>query len=269
MKRVIIILNLVFLIFTSACKIDEEQLNEIIETFDKDNKIFVNVISNNQMYVPYEKDGHPIKWEYDEEFLILENNIFKVKKDGLTLLSATYQGKTHLYSVTIKNDNITNTVQYNLNFYYSFITDSKKIGKKMEPTKIVFHNTANTAPAVNEIKWLSSKDNTSTTSFHYAVDDSGVYQAIPTTNASYHAGDLSTNNKSIGIEVAKSMIDDIEIKNEGIENASLLIALLMNFYNINLSDVITHQDASGKHCPHDIYDRFGIEQFYEKIKNLI
>ena len=89
MKRVIIILNLVFLIFTTACKFDEEQFTEIIETFDKDNKIFVNVISNDQMYVPYEKDGQPIKWEYDDKYLTLEDNIFKVKKDGLTFVSAT------------------------------------------------------------------------------------------------------------------------------------------------------------------------------------
>lgn len=269
MKKVIIILNLVFLIFTTACNIDEEQFDQIIETFDKDNKIFLNVISEKEIYVPDSKDGQPIKWEYDSKYLILENNVFKIKKDGLTFVNANYLGKTHLYSIKIKNDIITNTVQYNLNFYYSFITDSKKIGKKIEPTKIVFHNTANIAPAKNEIKWLASKDNTSSTSFHFAVDDSGVHQAIPTNKAAYHAGDFYINHNSIGIEIAKSMIDNIKIKDQGIDNATLLIALLMNYYNIDIGDVITHHDASGKYCPHDIFDRYGLNNFYEKIKNLI
>lgn len=277
MKKMIIIMNLVFLIFLIACEGENEiikdiinsEMEEIIDSFDTENKIFINVVDSDEMFVPLEKDGYEIKWDYDKDYLTLTNNRFKVKKDGITILSATYKGKVHLYSITIKNDNITNTVQYDLNFYYSFITDSKKIGKKITPTKIVFHNTANTAPAVNEIKWLNSKDNTSSTSFHYAVDDSGVYQAIPTNKASYHAGNLNINNTSIGIEIAKSYSLDIEEKNEGVKNATILIALLMNYYNIDLSNVISHYDASGKHCPHDIFDRYGLTNFYEEIIKLI
>ena len=101
------------------------------------------------------------------------------------------------------------------------------------------------------------------------MDDKGVYQAIPTTNASYHAGNLEINNRSIGIEIAKSMKGNIEEKNQGINNSILLIILLMNYYDIPIEDVITHQDASGKYCPHDIFDRYGIELFYEELKKLI
>ena len=36
----------------------------------------------------------------------------------------------------------------------------------------------------------------------------------------------------------------------------------MNYYDININNVITHRDASGKYCPHDIFDRYGIELFY-------
>lgn len=278
MKKIIIIINLVFLLLLTACSnnkeiikdiIDNEKFEDIIETFDKENKIFINVVNSDEMYVPLEKDNYEIKWEYDKEFLTLTDNKFKVKKDGTTILSATYRGKVHLYSITVKNDNIAKTVQYDLNFYYSFITDNKKIGKKIIPSKIVFHNTANTAPAINEIKWLNSRDNTSTTSFHYAVDDTGVYQAIPTSNASHHAGNYKINNSSIGIEIAKSYSTNEKEKNEGIENATILIALLMNYYNIKIDDVITHYDASQKHCPHDIFDRYGLTTFYEKITELI
>ena len=277
MKKIIILINLVFLIILTACQIDQEtikdiinqeQIDEIISIMAKDNKIFINVVDKNKMYVPLEKDGEKIIWEYDKNYLKLTNNQFEIKKDGLTIISATYKDKTHLYSVTIKNDSITNTVQYNLNFYYSFISDSKKIGKKITPDTIVFHNTANTAPAINEIKWLNSKENTSSTSFHYAVDDVGVYQAIPTTNASHHAGNLDINNRSIGIEIAKSMKDNVDEKNSGINNGILLISLLMNYYDISINDVITHQDVSGKYCPHDIFDRYSIKQFYEDLAKL-
>jgi N-acetylmuramoyl-L-alanine amidase CwlA len=100
------------------------------------------------------------------------------------------------------------------------------------------------------------------------LDDKGVYQAIPTTNVSHHAGNFEINNRSIGIEIAKSMKNNIEEKNHGINNSLLLIVLLMNYYDISIENVITHYDASGKHCPHDIFDRYGLDLFYEELKNL-
>lgn len=274
MKKVYIILLLIFLLFLTSCNdyeitIDKDVINDVITSINNNDKIFINVYDKDKMYVPLSHKGKEIIWNYDEKYLSLTNNSFKVVRDGLTIITATYLDKTHIYSVTIKNNIITNTVQYNLNFYYSFINDAKKIGKNITPKKIVFHNTANTAPAVNEIKWLSSKDNTSSTSFHYAVDDTGVYQAIPTTKASYHAGNYKINNESVGIEIAKSKINDAKEKDEGIKNATILIALLMNYYNIKIDDVISHYDASGKHCPHDIFDRYGLEIFYEEIEKLI
>ena len=277
MKKILILFNLVFLLILTSCQVDEEiikdiinqeQIEEIIQTMDTKNKFFINVISKDKMYVPLEKDGDPIIWEYDSKYLTLNDNLFAIKKDGSTIISATYKSKTHLYSVNIKNDSITNTIQYNLNFYYSFISDSKKIGKKITPDTIVFHNTANTAPAFNEVKWLNSLDNKSSTSFHYAVDDNGVYQAIPTTNASHHAGNVAINNRSIGIEIAKSMTDNNIEKNSSINNSLLLIVLLMNYYDITIDNVITHKDASGKYCPHDIFDRYGLSLFYEELMKL-
>lgn len=273
MKKLIIIFNLVFLFFMTSCTFEEiitdEVIEEIISTTDKENKILLNVIGKDIIQIPLLHKGNTINWEYDKNYLSLEDNMFKIKKNGVTILKAIYNNKPHIYSVTIKENTIVNTVQYNINFNYSFITDSKKIGKTITPQKIVFHNTANIASAENEIKWLNSKDNTSTTSFHYAVDDIGIYQAIPTTKAGYHSGNLSINNQSIGIEIAKSLIEDETKKDRGIQNASILIALLMNFYDVNINNVISHNDASGKHCPHDIFDRYGLERFYEDIISLI
>ena len=46
----------------------------------------------------------------------------------------------------------------------------------MNPTRIVIHNTANDAPAENEIKYMQS--NSAQTSFHYAVDEKEAVQGI-------------------------------------------------------------------------------------------
>ena len=61
---------------------------------------------------------------------------------------------------------------------------------------------------------------------------------------------------------------NIDEKNSGINNGILLISLLMNYYDISINDVITHQDVSGKYCPHDIFDRYSIKQFYEDLAKL-
>ena len=43
----------------------------------------------------------------------------------------------------------------------------------------------------------------------------------------------------------------------------------MNYYEIKIDDVITHKDASGKNCPHDIFERYGLQRFYDEISDLI
>ena len=42
----------------------------------------------------------------------------------------------------------------------------------------------------------------------------------------------------------------------------------MNYYDITIDNVITHKDASGKYCPHDIFDRYGLSLFYEELMKL-
>ena len=87
--------------------------------------------------------------------------------------------------------------------------------------------------------------------------------------AAYHAGVYSINTKSIGIEIARSTSTDTKIKDKAIDNALTLIHLLKQEYYITKSNVITHKDASGKHCPHDIYDRYGIHNLYSEIKEKV
>ena len=277
MKRVFLIFQLFIFVITSSCKdvdniiidneiTDDVTLNEEIELIDLNNKIFLNVLNSDKMIIPLKIYNLDIIWEYDKDYLKLTENQVSPIKDGKTKIIANINEESVQFFVEIKDLKYTKTVQYGLNFHYMFITDSKKMGSKLDSKQIVLHNTANTAPAINEIKWLGSKDNTSSTSFHYAVDDTGVYQAIPTDIIAHHAGNKATNYQAIGIEIAKSMVNDENIKDDAIHKGAQLIALLMSYYQIDISNVITHYDASGKYCPHDIFDRFTIDKFYQIIE---
>lgn len=248
--------------------ITDEVISEIILELDTENKIFINCIDNKHLKVPLIHNGIDIIWEYDKSYIKLDKDILTPKKNGTTMISGIYNNKKHIYVINIDNYCFTQTIQYNLKINYLFTSDNKKIGKSIIPNTIVVHNTANTASAHNEVKWLNNIVNNSSTSFHFAVDDKEVYQAISTENAAYHAGNYDINLKSIGIEIAKSKLIDEQTKNTAIKNAVLLIKLLTNYYNIKESDIITHKDASGKNCPHDILERFGLQNFYQMINEV-
>ena len=278
MKRFFLIIQTIFIIFTRSCEknsiesiipsddiiisdndtVTEEEILKI----DLTNKIFLNVINDTTLLIPKIVHNYEINWEYDSDYLSYDGSMMKPKKDGKTKLIANINNQNIHFFVEIENLSFIKTVQYGLNFHYMFISDKKKMSGDMDPKQIVLHNTANTAPAINEIKWLGNKDNTSSTSFHFAVDDTGVYQAIPTEIIAHHAGVRVINYQSIGVEIAKSMITDEKIKDEAIMKGAQLIALLMSYYQLDIKDVITHYEASGKYCPHDVFDRFDINKFY-------
>ena len=82
---------------------------------------------------------------------------------------------------------------------------SLKCPYKMNPTRIVVHNTANDASAKSEIEYMQS--NNKQTSFHYAVDDKDVIQGIPLNRNTWHAGDGRNgkgNREGISIEICYS-----------------------------------------------------------------
>lgn len=77
-----------------------------------------------------------------------------------------------------------------------------KCPNPMKAEYITIHNTANDASAANEISYM--KNNSSSTSFHFAVDDKQVIQGIPTNRNAWHTGDGTNgtgNRKSIGVEI--------------------------------------------------------------------
>lgn len=144
---------------------------------------------------------------------------------------------------------------------------NKRPGQKRRIKYIVVHNTANPeSTARNERDYLTNPINEASTSFHIAVDDTEIIEAIPVTEIAFHAGDTVGNKEGIGIEICES--GDYE---KAEENATLLIAYLMKAYDIPLENVTTHEHFSGKSCPRLILDHWGhfidkVEEAYNRLK---
>ena len=121
----------------------------------------------------------------------------------------------------------------------------------MSPEYITIHNTANDATAINEIAYMTR--NKVATSYHVAIDDQHVVQAIPFTRNAWHAGDGSGagNRKSIGIEICYSKSGGDKYK-AAEANAIEYIALLLKQFGWGMEQVKWHRDWSGKQCPHRI-----------------
>ena len=125
---------------------------------------------------------------------------------------------------------------------------------KMNPTRIVVHNTANDASAKNEVKYM--QNNKSQTSFHYAVDDKEVIQALPLNRNSWNVGDGRNgkgNREGINIEICYSKSGGSRFVLAEKRSAKL-IAEILDMRGWDISKVTKHQDYSGKYCPHRTLD---------------
>ncbi len=149
----------------------------------------------------------------------------------------------------------------------SLVDESKyniKCPYEMTPEFIVVHNTANDAPAQNEIAYM--KRNNNTTSFHIAVDDIEAIQGIPFNRNAWHAGDGRNgvgNRKGIAIEICWSKSGG-ERWEKAKENAIELIVQLLKERNWGIDKVKKHQDFMNKYCPHRLLDE-GWDLFLNKI----
>lgn len=142
---------------------------------------------------------------------------------------------------------------------------SLKCPYEMNAEFIVVHNTANDAPAINEINYMAN--NGEKTSFHIAVDDKEAIQAIPFNRNAFHAGDGTNgkgNRKGIAIEIcySKSGGDKFE---KAKANAIEVIVDILKERNWDITHVKNHQDFSGKYCPHRILDE-GWDKFIDQIQ---
>lgn len=156
-----------------------------------------------------------------------------------------------------------------MNIVKDFVSKSKyalKCPYTMTPEFIVVHNTANDASAKNEIAYM--KNNSAATSFHFAVDDIEIRQAIPLDRNAWHAGDgnIGNGNRSgIAIEICFSESGGTRFE-KAEEKAAQFIAQLLNDYGWGINRVKKHQDFSGKYCPHRTLD-LGWDRFIKKVES--
>ena len=150
--------------------------------------------------------------------------------------------------------NLVSTSKYSLKCPYA-----------MSAEFIVVHNTANNASAANEIAYMIR--NSSSTSFHYAVDDKQIVQGIPETRNAFHAGDGRNgkgNRKGIGIEICYSKSGGTKfIAAEKL--AAKFIAEKLYEKDWDISHVKKHQDFANKRCPHRTLD-MGWQRFLDMIQ---
>ena len=158
-----------------------------------------------------------------------------------------------------------------MNIVKNLVSESKysvKCPYFMTPEFIVVHNTANDAPAANEIKYMISNDNQ--VSFHFAVDDKEVIQGLPLDRNAWACGDGtngSGNRKGIQVEICYSKSGGARFENAE-KNAAKFIAQLLKERGWGADRVKKHQDFSNKYCPHRTLDK-GWASFVNMVKDYL
>ena len=155
-----------------------------------------------------------------------------------------------------------------MNIRQMLVSSSKysiKCPYSMSPRYITIHNTANDASAKNEVSYMLS--NPEKVSFHIAVDDVEVIQAIPVDRNAFHAGDGVNgegNRKGIGIEICYSKTGGERFEKAKVNAIELITDILIE-RKWDITHVKKHQDFSGKYCPHRILDE-GWDKFINQIQ---
>lgn len=135
----------------------------------------------------------------------------------------------------------------------------------MQPKGVCVHNTANDAPAKNEISYM--KSNNMEVSFHVAIDDVEAIQGIPFNRNAWACGDGANgegNRNYIQIEICYSKSGGIKFANAE-KRAAKEIAALLKQYGWTINNVKKHQDFSNKYCPHRTLDN-GWKRFLTMIE---
>lgn len=131
-------------------------------------------------------------------------------------------------------------------------------GVTISPKYIVIHDTDNRsfgAGAIANRNYFANHPNAQA-SAHFIVDDRNIVQALEETWKGWHIGDRypgvkpnrpeANNGNTIGIEITVNPDSNFDT---AMKNAIELTKYLMFKHNIPASNVITHNDATGKTCP--------------------
>ena len=153
-------------------------------------------------------------------------------------------------------------------FKKNLVSSSKysiKCPYSMSPIGICIHNTSNNASAENEVKYMINNNNQ--TSYHVAVDEKHVIQAIPFNRNAWACGDGATgdgNRKYISIEICRST-GDVETFKKCEQNCAIYVAYLLKSYGWTIKNIKRHKDFSGKNCPHKTME-LGWQRFLNMVQ---
>ena len=125
---------------------------------------------------------------------------------------------------------------------------NKHYGKGNTKKYITIHETDNWKYGANAQMHRNYVNGDSTSTYHYAVDDTQAIQILEHDIMCWHAGDGrgSGNTESIAIEICVNRDGNY---NKAVQNAIELTRHIMNIENIPVSNVVQHNHWSGKNCP--------------------
>lgn len=154
-----------------------------------------------------------------------------------------------------------------MNIIYDYVPESskKRTGRKMTPTTLTIHSTANPkSTARNERDYLTNPSNTTSTGYHMVVDEKECICCIPFTEVAYHAGDGANgpgNTTSVAMEICES--GDRE---KTLQNAAVIAAWFLKGRNWKVNKLRQHYDWSGKNCPRILRDTGRWDEFVKMVE---
>ena len=146
--------------------------------------------------------------------------------------------------------------------------NSNRPGRRLTPTFITIHNTDNDSRGANaaaHAKYQKGADaRRRKVSWHFTVDDTNVFQSLPTNEVGFHAGTSEGNRSSLAIEIC--MNSDLNVP-AAYKRAALLTAVLAFQNKIKASQIVQHHHWSGKNCPRILREKpNGWKDFLAQIK---
>ena len=130
---------------------------------------------------------------------------------------------------------------------------SIKCPYSMTPKYVTIHDTANLAPAENEIAYMIRND--LEVSFHIAVDEKEAIQGLPFERNSWSCGDGGNgtgNRNGISLEICRPTNENRSLYDQAEENAVYVAARLLYKFGLGIERLKKHQDWSNKKCPNVI-----------------
>ena len=147
-------------------------------------------------------------------------------------------------------------------------------GKNLSIKYITIHNTGLYDVKSNNfhrsLKRENGLSNGRSASWHLCVDDKEIYQHVSFDKVTWHCGNSTGNNSSIGIECTQW--NNKEKQELTWNNAAALTAKLLKHYNLGIDKVVQHNKWSGKNCPQLLREKkhgFDWNWFISRVKHFL